>query len=192
MLLPLQRVEFTFDDSQPQEGDKEQDDALDDDLLADYLSPESNKKAGKSSKQRSPSPLLFDLEVPAAAGTSKSPPAAGGRRGKRKAAAGAAAANGTDVQDPMRAAAMQQRALRQALAEATHAADDDGDDGIEILDSEGEVALLLHCGLLCSSWLLLCHSLQSRLWSMLKCAVLCCACCAGQLVLLLLFGWANT
>lgn len=140
----LQRVAITFDDSQPQ-ADELQCAADEDDLLADYLSPQQDRQAGRASgktgKQRSPSPLLMDLEAPAAC--TSTPAAAGAdKRSKGKAAAAARAgtgANGMDVKDPMRAAAEQQRALRQALASATHAADDDDDgDEIEILDSDGE------------------------------------------------------
>lgn len=173
-LLLLQRAAITFDDSQPQ-ADELQCAADEDDLLADYLSPQQDRQVGRASgkagKQRSPSPLLIDLEVPAA-GTSTAAAAGADKRGKRKAAAAAGAgagATGTDVKDPMRAAAEQQRALRQALASATHAADDDGDE-IEILDSDGEQpchrTLLGHA----SSSSVLCHALL---------LTLCWLCCAG-------------
>jgi hypothetical protein len=160
LLLPMQRVAITFDDSQPQ-ADELQCGVDEDDLLADYLSPQQDRQAGKASgkagKQRSPSPFLIDLEAPVAIAAAG---AGADKRSKRKAAAAAGAGtgvNGSDVQDPMRAAAEQQRALRQALASATHAADDDDGDEIEILDSDGEHLCLLQlvcalCRCLLCAW----------------------------------------
>lgn len=53
--------------------------------------------------------------------------------------------------DPVRMAALQQRALREQLAQATHAAEEDDDDAVELLDSnEGAAAavpFLLTCWL---------------------------------------------
>lgn len=54
--------------------------------------------------------------------------------------------------DPVRMAALQQRALREQLAQATHAAEeDDDDDAVELLDSDEGAAAAVPFVLTC--WL---------------------------------------
>jgi hypothetical protein len=127
------------------------------------LSPAAANKAAKPSRksgrgsQRSPSPLLVDGDWEDLTGTyptagaadAVARAAAGGASSKRKAAAA-----GSGMQpspDPVRMAALQQRALQEQLAQATHAAEEDDDDAVELLDSDEGAAAAVPFVLTC--WL---------------------------------------
>lgn len=147
--LCLQRT-AALPGSQPA-GDDEVE-VVDDDLLGEYLSTKvtpkaagkHGKKAGKG-KLRSPSPLLFDDDLEPLEGAAEAVPAAaaaaaagGGtstRSSKRKAAANGPQSPG---EDHVRQAAQYQRQMREQLAKATHANEEEEEDDIEVLDDSDD------------------------------------------------------
>jgi len=126
--LLMQRAIPTFDSSPPP-ADEDDDD--DDDLLAGCLTttPPTQQHSKKQNKQRSTPPLLVDDDDDLDWGA---PTATGAAAAKGKPTSGASP-------DPVQLAVVKQRALREKLAQAQHAGDEDDNDGIELLDSdEGE------------------------------------------------------
>lgn len=124
----MQRAIPTFDSSPPP-ADEDDDD--DDDLLAGCLTttPPTQQHSKKQNKQRSTPPLLVDDDDDLDWGA---PTATGAAAAKGKPTSGASP-------DPVQLAVVKQRALREKLAQAQHAGDEDDNDGIELLDSdEGE------------------------------------------------------
>jgi hypothetical protein len=139
--------------SQPAD-DEDEVELLGDDLLGEYLSKKGTpkvagkpgKKAGKG-KLRSPSPLLFDDDLELLEGTADAEPAATAaaaaaaegrtstRSSKHKAAGNGRQSPGDDH---VRQAAQHQRQLREQLAKATYADEDDEDDDVEVLDDSDD------------------------------------------------------